>query len=153
MRGDRRWIYKLRQLRLSRMSYNLTVVNKEEYLQAIVTGDRTAEAVLRFANDVIAACEEHGASKVMADVSGLTGKLKAFESFRIVADHFPKLWKRKWLLKTAVVDSPSNRGRFGFTEMVARNRGFRLRAFDNVAAAEAWLLESGPVDDEPSTSD
>ncbi len=124
------------------MSYEFTIEEKPNHLYVSATGERTRENVAAIAHRIIDACEKNLVKGVLVDVRQLTGRLRVFDSFMIVAIEFPRLKRLGVLSKAAIVDREENRARFAFFERISRNRGFNVRAFSQVSEATEWLRSS-----------
>ncbi len=120
------------------MSYTLTLSKEPGYLQIEVAGSRTRETLLSVAMDCIAACKEHGYTRLLVDVRRMTGQLPTVDSYQLGNQDLPQL--RQGLgLKGAIIDLHENRERFQFLENVAVNAGIDLRFFSAAALASKWL--------------
>ena len=82
---------------------------------------------------------EHGYSKILIDVRELDGLLSGLSSYKVVTEDFQRL-RGLGLKKAAIVDRPLPNLRIRLFELVARNRGFNLKVFDDPEKALDWLL-------------
>ena len=121
------------------MSYKLSIERQDDVLWATATGTRSLETVLSMSYEILASCERHKVTKVLTDVRGLDGRLKAIESFELSENHFPKIRDRKLITHNAIVDLKRFEQDFRFFENVATNRGFNIALFSDPDSALKWL--------------
>lgn len=123
----------------------LGVTAESDHLYVRATGTFSLdEAQLTFL-EMLESVARHKVTKVLFDGRMLVGEPKVFERFyygefaarSVVSFANRGLLKRvtrfAYVLEEPILDAE----RFG--ETVAVNRGMRVRAFDNLAAARAWL--------------
>jgi|SRR5215831_3079052 len=125
------------------MSYQMTVTHKPRYLHVVVTGHNTAENVMSYMEAVMRECAARGCPRVLIEERLEGARLGMIEVFGMVSRgcvHF-----QRTLEAMAYVDINAKGDVMGFAEDVAVNRGFPVRVFPTVAAAEEWLGE--PADD------
>ena len=121
------------------MSYRLTIEAKPNYLHAIVSGANTAPNVTAYMAEVMRECATRGCPRVLIE-EHLTGpRLNTFEVFGLVSKGSMKFLRT--LEAMAYVDVNAEGDVMRFAEDVAVNRGFPVRVFATVAAAEKWLEE------------
>lgn len=123
------------------MSYELSFNEEPDFLSVNVTGTRTHKAAVALAWDVLSACKERTASKVLVDLQQMTGQLDRVDAYDLAAVEFPKIQKTGVLTKMAVVDLEDSMERLKFFETVAVNRGVNMKIFSSVEKAAAWLAK------------
>jgi hypothetical protein len=120
------------------VTYTLTVDQKPTYLHAVVTGDNSAQAVEQYMEELMRECTARGASRVLIEERLVGPRLGAFEVFSMVSKGTARY--RQAVEALAFVDVNAEGNVMRFAEEVAVNRGFPVRVFPTVAAAEQWLL-------------
>ena len=134
--------------------YQLTIVQKPTYLQAIVSGLNSRENVARYLAEVLRECTERGYFRVLIEERLEGPRLGTMDVFEIAAQGQSKVQER--LKAIAYVDVHAEGDLMRFAETVAVNRGLHLSVFATVADAEEWLQDEegggaepqGPVDAE-----
>lgn len=119
--------------------HSLDFESREGYLFARAKGVRTRHSVASVTKVVFEKAVELGYTRVLADVTQLEGILSAFDAYLLVTENFKSL-RWKGLTKAAVVDERATRLRGMFSEIVARNRGYNYRIFNDEERAIQWLL-------------
>lgn len=112
---------------------------REGYLYARASGIRKRHSVAAVTKAVFEKAVERDYSRVMTDVTDLEGTLSALDAYLLVTEVFRSL-RWKGLTKAAVVDGKATRIQGMFTEVVARNRGYNYRIFNDEERAIRWLL-------------
>jgi hypothetical protein len=120
------------------VTYTLTVDQKPTYLHAVVTGDNSAQAVEQYMEELMQECTARGASRVLIEERLVGPRLGPFEVFSMVSRGTARYSQAVEALAFVDVNAEGNVMRFA--EEVAVNRGFPVRVFPTVAAAEQWLL-------------
>lgn len=120
------------------MAYQLKINQEGDILMARASGQRTRQAVLAMAMEILKVCIERQCSKVLVDVRELEGFLDTLNSYQVATDDLSKM-RGKGLNKAAIVDRKRGTETHRFFETVARNRGFNLRMFINLKDAIVWL--------------
>ena len=119
------------------MSYQLRIVEKPNYLHAIVTGANTLENVAGYLQDIMRECEARQCFNVLIE-ERLTGRrLETWDVYQIAADN--SALARGVFRAIAYVDVNAGGDLMKFAETVANNRGVPINLFTSVADAEAWL--------------
>ncbi len=121
------------------MSYKMTVEQKPHYLHVVVTGVNTVENVMRYMEGVMRECAARGCRRVLIEERLEGARLGMIEVFGMVSKgcaHF-----QRTLEVMAYVDINARGDVMRFAEDVAVNRGFPVKVFPTVAAAEQWLGE------------
>ena len=121
--------------------FNLQFEPTEDYLYAKTTGVRSRETVASMTMEVFEEALSRGLSLVLVDVRKLEGRLGALDSYFVVTDVFQKI-RGKGIHKAAILDTHVATIREWFLELVARNRGFNFRIFDDRRSAAEWLHEA-----------
>jgi PadR family transcriptional regulator AphA len=118
------------------MEYQLVMTNSESYLDCL-PGEQRLESEAD-ALDLVAACGEHGTSRLMLHAENLTDDFYRLQS-GLAGQVLLKF--SNYRLKVAAVLTPElvNQGRF--REMVLEtNRGNQFRIFYDRSSAEQWLV-------------
>lgn len=119
--------------------HSLKFEPREGYLFARATGIRTHHSVASLTETIFEKAVELGLSKLLVDVSDLEGTLSVLDSYSLVTAVFkPIRWRG--ITKAAVVDGSGSRIQMAFSELVARNRGYNYRIFNDEEEAIEWLL-------------
>lgn len=119
------------------MSYQLTIVEKPTYLQAVVTGPNTMENVVGYLQELQRECQARQCFNVLIE-ENLTGRrLETWDVYQIASEGSART---KGLFRSvAFVDVNAGGELMKFAETVANNRGVPLTVFDTVTEAEKWL--------------
>lgn len=119
------------------MSYQLKFEQKPGYLQAIVTGQNTAENVRAYLNDLRGECIARGCYRVLIEEQLEGPRLKTLDLFEVIF----KGSKQALGLYTAIayVDLNSEGDLMKFARTAAVNRGLPVSIFSTVAEAEQCL--------------
>jgi len=119
--------------------YRLVVEPRRGYLHISVNGQNSADNVRRILGDVIAACTQHGCSRVLFEEYLVGPSLGTVEAFEIVSEGSDIA--RPVVQQVAYVDTnpEHDSSLLQFIETVAVNRGIHVRVFGTVRQAEAWL--------------
>lgn len=120
------------------MTYTLTVDQKPAYLHAVVTGENSAQTVEQYMEELMRECTARGTSRVLIEERLVGPRLGPFEVFSMVSRGTARY--RQAVEALAFVDVNAEGNVMRFAEEVAVNRGFPVRVFPTVAAAEQWLL-------------
>jgi hypothetical protein len=126
------------------MDYKLDIRKADAYLHVCATGRRTRQTVAAVAKEILIACVDHGADKVLVDVRGLEGQLSIFDTRSIPIDDFPEIRRAGVLTKAVIVDAEERKWRHRFFESVARRRGYNVRIFTDCDSAVMWLCANEP---------
>ena len=120
------------------MSYEFIVTEHATYVHAKVVADRNPANALRFLEEAYAACVKSGRSDLLLEMHLAGGSLTTTSVYNVISQRVPD---GRNLRKIAYVDtSPDDPAMAYFAETVAVNRGVNVRLFQNIAAAEEWLL-------------
>jgi hypothetical protein len=135
------------------MSMTVNISARPENLHVVVAGAFSLDEAKRTFLEILDSIQKLGIGKVLFDGRDITGEPLLIERFyysQFAAENVRNLTEHGWegeepqfayVLSEPVLDWL----RFG--EMVARNRGFNVRAFDNTDEAVAWLeLEADPLE-------
>lgn len=122
------------------MTYKLHHEKKKNYVYFQSSGIRSTDTIVSIMNDIREMCEKHECSKVLIDVSRMTGKINTIEAYEIGSKKIPVISNVVWY-KIAAIDLEENKERFRFFETVIRNTGVNLRFFTDHNEAHTWLLE------------
>ena len=119
------------------MPYQLEIVEKPNYLHAVVTGANTMENVLGYLKELLRECEARQCYNVLIE-ERLTGRrLEAWDVYQIASESSGQA--RGVLRNVAFVDVNAAGDLMRFAETVANNRGLPMTLFGTVAEAEQWL--------------
>jgi len=126
------------------MTYEVKLQAHANHLEFRVFGDRLAGDAVTDADlvgqQVLEQCRAHEINNILL-ILELTGAVSAIDIYQIVTNSEQYGWRHD--LKMALVDL--NRDSLAdsqFTETVAVNRAYRVRAFDNERDASEWLLSA-----------
>jgi len=119
------------------MPYQSTFRELPAYVHAKVVGERTPQNMLRFLEEVSAACERSGRSAALLEMQ-LSGP--SLSTTAVMEVLLQRIAAGRQLDKIAYVEeSIDDPGMPYFAETVARNRGVNVRLFRNVETAAVWL--------------
>jgi hypothetical protein len=118
--------------------YNLSFELRGEYLYAYVEGPEDSLEISRsFWFKILRKCREHNLRKVLVE-ENLAENTSSAEAYNLVNEM--ATWGFGNIL-VAFVDRQLEHQKINrFGELVACNRGLRVRVFDSVNDAEKWLL-------------
>lgn len=119
------------------MSYQLQIIEKPNYLHAVVTGKNTMENVTGYLKDLLQACEERRCYNVLIEEKLEGRRLETWDVYQIASDS--STFARGVFRTVAYVDVNAHGELMKFAETVANNRGVPMMLFPTVAEAEAWL--------------
>lgn len=127
------------------MAYQAQIDVRDGYLRVAVSGTRRLGDAATDASEVgmqvVSACREHSIYRVLL-VLDLTGRLSAFDSYEMVSNARDYGWTHAFRL--AIVDNnPRSMVDSEFTETIAVNRAYAVKAFRDEDEALQWLL-AGP---------
>jgi len=117
----------------------LSILDKGPYLLVEFFGEFSAAAGKRCVDTMVAACEQHGRSKVLLDCRRMTGDMPITARFE-VAEYGAS--KRDRLRRFALLGREDMVLPANFVENVAVNRGMIMKIFTDFDEAEAWLTMS-----------
>jgi hypothetical protein len=123
------------------MNYQVTIEQKPGYLHAVVTGRNSADNVMRYMEELLRECAARGCPKVLIEERLEGPRLGMIEVFGMVSRGSARF--QGSLEAMAFVDVNAQGDVMRFAEDVAVNRGFPVRVFPTVAAAEEWLKQPG----------
>jgi hypothetical protein len=119
------------------MSYQLEIIEKPNYLHAIVTGKNTMENVVAYLKDLLKECEARRCFNVLIEERLVGRRLETWDVYQIASDN--STLARGVFKAVAYVDVNAGGELMKFAETVANNRGVPMTLFRTVAEAEAWL--------------
>lgn len=126
------------------MTYKLTLEQKPGYLHAVVTGENTSDNVRRYMDELMRECAARRCLRVLVEERLEGPRLGTLEVFAMVSRGSEQYQRR--LEAMAYVDVNATDDTMRFAEDVAVNRGFPVKVFPTVAAAEEWLAgKYGPA--------
>ena len=126
------------------MTYKLTIHQKPGYLHVAVTGRNSGENVVRYMEEVIRECAARRCFRVLVEERLEGPRLGTIEVFGMVSKGSARF--QRTLEAMAYVDLNAEGDVMRFAEDVAVNRGFPVKVFPTVAAAEEWLLSIPDAD-------
>jgi len=130
---------------LGAMEYQLNIRKSNAYLHVCVAGLRTRQTVAAVAKEILTACVDHEADKVLVDVRGLEGRLSIFDARSIPVDDFPEIRQAGVITKAVIVDTEERKWRHHFFEAIARRHGYNIRIFRDFDSAVMWLCANENV--------
>jgi len=141
------------------MSVLMKVIPRGNVLYVAVGGDFTLDSAKRNFLEIVEAVNEHKSEKVLLDGRKIVGEPTIIQRFyygQFVADAITAPDKKRGPVKLPefayVLMPPAlDRGRLG--ETVAVNRGIKLKAFDNMPDALAWLGVTDLETEDPVEND
>lgn len=119
------------------MSYQLELIEKPNYLHAVVTGKNTMENVVGYLKDLLKECEARRCFNVLIEERLEGRRLETWDVYQIASDN--STLARGFFKNVAYVDVNARGELMKFAETVANNRGVPMMLFPTVAEAEAWL--------------
>ena len=119
------------------MSYDFQIEEMPGYLAARLIGDWTAEALWGRFEFIVEQCNLTGHDKLLIDGSGAQMSVSRLDAFYLGGTSNTLI---KDQLEVVGVDKPGRADLHRFAQMVAKNRGIRMRVFREIQAAEEWLL-------------
>jgi hypothetical protein len=124
------------------MSVTLTVHEKPTYLHVIVMGQNSRENVERYLEELLKECRARNCFRVLLEERLEGPRLGTIDVFEIVSNGTEGIPRP--LQAVAFVDVNAKGDLMEFAETVAFNRGFLMKVFTTVAAAEKWLRDCEP---------
>lgn len=125
------------------MSYEIEFQTHENYVRVHVRGERrygdAAVEASEAGSQIVRYCRDANIYRVLV-ILDLRGQLSAFDSLEMVSQSQEYGWDHSF--KLAFVD-PNNDPveDVKFTELIAVNRGYSVKAFDDEAKAVDWLID------------
>jgi len=126
------------------VTYTLTIDQKPAYLHVVVTGRNSGENVVRYMEEVIRECTARRCFRVLIEERLEGPRLGTIEVFGMVSKGSARF--QGTLEAMAYVDLNAEGDVMRFAEDVAVNRGFPVKVFPTVVAAEEWLLSIPDAD-------
>ena len=121
------------------MSYKLEIINKRDYLHAIVSGDNTEENVRRYLEELLQECDKFRIRSVLIEERLTGARLANMSVFDIVSQGSEK--SRGHFKAIAYVDFNAEGLSMKNAEAFASNRGLNVRVFRKTDEAETWLMD------------
>jgi hypothetical protein len=121
------------------LDYKLTIEQKPGYLHAVVTGRNSSATVAGYMEDIVRECMARSVPRVLIEEHLEGPRLGMMEVFGLVSRGSVRYHRA--LEAMAYVDANAEGDVMRFAEDVAVNRGFPVKIFPTVAAAEQWLTE------------
>ena len=124
------------------MPYEFDIQTNENYVRVHVTGERrygdAAVEAGQTGRQIVEYCRAADIYRVLV-ILNLRGRLSAFDSLEMVSQSREYGWDHKF--KLAFVDTNNDSADdVKFTETIAVNRAYSVRAFSNEAEAVDWLI-------------
>ncbi len=119
------------------MTYQLEIIEKPNYLHAIVTGKNTMDNVVAYLKDLLKECEARRCYNVLIEERLEGRRLETWDVYQIASDN--STFARGYFRNVAYVDVHAGGELMKFAETVANNRGVPMMLFPTVAEAETWL--------------
>jgi hypothetical protein len=114
----------------------LRITDQGDFILVEYSGEFSVAACKACIDQMVAACEQFGRSRVLLDCRRIQGPLPTFDRFQVAVYGSSK---RQQIERLALVRDPENSPPDNLVEDVSVNRGFNLKAFTDLAAATAWL--------------
>ena len=112
-------------------------------IEIVYSGEVTASEMRETVRRRIAIQKETGATKVLADASGVRVSPSITDLFGLPSKLFAEEdAKRSTMVALVLPDSAGPRERARFLETASVNRGWLMRVFEDRQSAVAWLMES-----------
>lgn len=118
------------------MDYRIEHSQTDEILRVRIFGVSNESNANAIAQDILAVVDRNDATRSLVDIRVLAGRLIADDLYWHV-QKYPRYTAR---VKVAVVDLKENHRFDELHETMAKNRGFNMQYFYEVAEAERWLL-------------
>lgn len=127
------------------MQIEMTLIESDGILRVDLQGHRDAKQAISQATSiwprVAAECRARNIYRILA-ISQLTGRLPPLSAYAISSNPQQFNWDRNFQL--AFVDlNPESLADNQFGELVATNRGWSMKVFDNEQDAMTWLNGAG----------
>lgn len=118
--------------------YTIEFEHRPKYLYAFISGkDDSLDITRSYWLEMLEECRQHGFDKLLVE-EALENRLSMNEIYEF-ASEYASLGFHKILV--AFVDRyPAHQQLNRFGELVATNRGGRIRMFDTISDAKQWLL-------------
>lgn len=122
----------------SKNLYTIEFEHHPKYLYAFISGkDDSLEITRSYWQEMLDECRKHGFDKLLVE-ENLKGSLSIHEVYEF-ASEYARMGFREILV--AFFDRhPEQQQLNRFGELVATNRGGRIRVFDSLTDAKQWLL-------------
>jgi hypothetical protein len=125
------------------MTYQLAITEQPGYVHFVVTGENSRDTVTRYMEEVIRECMRRQCLRALIEERLKGPRLGTLEVFEMVVAGSERFLRT--LKAIAYVDVNARSAEMmRFAENVAVNRGFPVKVFHNVAAAEQWLQAGSP---------
>lgn len=119
------------------MAIQYDIIVKGSLIHVVTTGyDESLSEVEAYGRAVMAACNEHQCTHILADERGLDYRLGTLDTYEL-AKYYAELVPS--LIKIAIVCSPDDLHDAQFWETASRNRGLTVRVFTEIDEARRWL--------------
>jgi hypothetical protein len=118
--------------------YTIEFEHRPKYLYAFISGkDDSLEITRSYWQKMLDECRTHGFDKLLVE-ENLEDSLSMPEVYEFASEYLEMGFRQ---IIVAFVDRyPEQRQLNRFGELVATNRGGRIRVFDSVSDAKQWLL-------------
>jgi hypothetical protein len=123
------------------MAYDMKVMDEDDYLHVVVTGDNTPEDVAGYLDQIRRVCAERALSKVLIE-EDLTGpQLGTVDVYDVISAASQEVAPA--IRSIAFVDTNPQHAfaPMKFAETVAVNRGVHVKVFRDVPSAKAWIRQ------------
>lgn len=118
-------------------TFNLKFEEESDFLVVHATGERIRKVLFDCATKIIETAIEQKYTKILVDISQLTGLLNTIDTYNFGTKDLPTL-KQATRLKIAIRDSHIS-DNLQFFETVCRNIGLNIRVFTDIDEAAHWL--------------
>jgi hypothetical protein len=132
------------------MSYKLSIIQKPEFLHAIVTGLNSKENVERYLEDIFRECTARNCFRILIEERLEGPRIGTMDVFQIASEGTRRV--HGFFKAIAYVDVNAKGDLMNFAETVGSNRGLPVKVFSSVADAEKWLLDKVSEDAKPHSA-
>ena len=120
------------------MAYEVKVTQKPQYLHFIVTGQNSADTIVRYVDEINRECAARKCFSILIEERLDGPRLSIMEVFELVRNVSSKY---EWVFKAiAYVDVKAEGDSMKFAEDACVNRSLPMAVFSTVANAKKWLL-------------
>lgn len=127
---------------MGQSTLNLQIEEKNNYLYACASGERSRENVIAMTIEVFNTALEKKFSRIIIDVRELSGYFGLMDIFILVKEVMANL-RGKGIDQVAVIDVHQTNRNDWFLEPVAHSYGLNIRVFTELDSAIQWLGEIG----------
>jgi hypothetical protein len=115
--------------------YRISVFERKEILEIILTGQFTESAAGKMTNEVMNTIIAKGFRNILVDIRELKGRLNIESVYWLVRRPLPEGPK----INIVLLDSPDNSDFIAYFEIIAVDAGLPVKCFTDIADARNWL--------------